>query len=188
MLSSRAVATVVSLLALSSSSLAALAGCSGAEAGIDLTSSPPDGTQPIDPKEPADPPVCSARAAVCDPGDDRVASEAACKGADYCYSRAGACGGDVVWCAHQPAQCGAVPSCDAGDRVVTSCPKGATCYSRTACGSTLLCAKAAPTCKALPTCDAGDVEVKFDECTGPGAVACYSRSACNFTIWCVQAN
>jgi hypothetical protein len=161
-----------------------LAGCSGSSLGSDLTAPPPDGT------DPPDPPTCTTIAAVCDPNDDEVASEAACRagGYQYCYSRASGCGGSTstIWCGKQRVvRCGAVPTCDGGDKQVTACPglTGVTCYDRTACGTTILCMHE-ESCKGLPACDPGDAEViDIDTCSKPGA-SCYSRTKCSFTIWC----
>ncbi len=168
------------------SSVVLLAGCGGKSIGDDLTVNP-NPTDPRDPRDPRpiDPPNCDTSAPACDFGDESALSEASCKGADYCYSRAHACNGAVVWCAHRNAQCDAVPSCDKGDTQVKSCPGGTgiSCYPRTLCGSTITCMHR-DACLALPECDPGDKEVvDISTCKQPGA-ACYSRTACNFTIWC----
>lgn len=164
-------------LALVTSSLLA---CGGRLAGEDLTSPPPDGADP--------PEGCPAIAPACDPGDEQVDSEAACGRAGSCYSRSSTCQGSrtTIWCAGPTERCLAEPTCDAGDRQVTSCASGETCYTRTTCGSTILCARPKDACKALPTCDPGDVEVtKIDTCEEEG-VSCYSRTTCGVTIWCAD--
>jgi hypothetical protein len=174
------------------SSLAVLAGCGGKSlAGDDLNdpNNPNDPSDPNDPNKPdaSDPPACPAIAQACDPGDVSVGSEANCGGADYCYSRTETCTNSILWCAHnKPPQCKAIPTCDDGDKQVNGCPplpKGASCYPRTACGSTIQCVHY-DACKSLPQCDPGDVEVMMiDTCSKPG-ISCYSRTACNFTIHC----
>jgi hypothetical protein len=169
------------------SSLALLAGCGGKSLADDDLNDP---NHPNDPNKPdaIAPDACPSIAAVCDPGDEDVGSEANCSGADYCYSRTQSCGGSwTFWCAHnKPAQCRSIPTCDDGDKQVKACPplpNGASCYPRTSCGSTIQCVHY-DACKGLPTCDPGDVEVMaIDTCSKPG-VSCYSRTECNFTIHC----
>lgn len=188
-----ALARSVSALVLSSSiAVALLAGCGGRSIGDDLTGpsnpqNPSTPTDPNNPTNPVDPPACPAIAPACDPGDRTVGSEAECSGADYCYSRTQACSKSVVWCAHDGvAQCDAVPTCDAGDKQVATCPGGPSgfvCYPRTLCGATIQCLHV-DACKALPQCNPGDVEVTaITTCSQPG-VKCYPVTECNFTIHC----
>ena len=176
-------------LAVVIASIALLPGCGGRSLGDELNSR-------VDPNTPADAGpdgriVCHDPTIECDPGDQSVASEAACGDAQYCYSRSGSCGGAPVWCAHlKTVQCGAIPRCDQGDTEVASCPppppgpdNGFSCYPRTLCGSTIQYVHR-DTYKTLPACDPGDKKVtSIDTCTMPG-VSCYSRTACNFTIHC----
>jgi hypothetical protein len=156
-----------------------LAGCSGSEGSVDLTTPTPD------PSDPADPPAeCTAIAPACTAGDTRVAKEADCAGAEYCYSRSTSCKGKVtatIWCGHFEEECNAAPSCNGGDSVVATCPPGSTCYTRTACGQQILCAKPNPNCPAK--CDPGDLKITEAVCAS-GKVTCYSRTQCNQTIWC----
>jgi hypothetical protein len=173
------------------SSVALLAGCGGKSIGDDLVTKPADPTDPAKPTDPVGPyPACPGSAPACDAGDRTVASEASCGPADYCYSRTEACSGIVVWCAHdKPPSCNAVPVCDKGD-VTSPCPASTpvgvrlSCYSRTACGTTISCVHPESACTALPHCQAGDVEVTaIDTCSKPG-ISCYPVTECNFTIHC----
>ena len=128
----------------------------------------------------------------CDEGDIQADSSEACAalGVEYCYSRIATCGTDskTFWCGHPyEAQCTAMPACNPGDREVPVCPslKGTTCYTRSACGSTITC-QHTEACTERPACDAGDEEVKdTSTCSVPGA-KCYSRTECGFTVWCVD--
>lgn len=169
-------------------SLALVAGCGGKSIGDEINTDPnptDPNNPPNDPNDPNNPPACDTSAPACDLGDDTVGSEAGCKGADYCYSRAHKCNGAVVWCAHRTAQCEAIPQCDQGDTQVKSCPGGTgiSCYPRSVCGSTITCMHR-DACLALPECDLGDKEVvDINTCKQAGA-QCYSRTACNFTLWC----
>lgn len=192
-----ALANAATAIVVSTLGLALLAGCSGTPGGRDLIGPAPDPTDPADPSDPSDPPptvppACPAIAPACDQGDYQAASEGECKTlrADYCYSRATTCNGAVtstIWCARLPAQCTAVPTCDAGDKQVTQCSDGVgvSCYNRSMCGSTILCMHQEQ-CKALPTCDAGDTPyATYATCQQSGK-ACYSRTTCGTTIWCAN--
>lgn len=187
----RSVSLVASIVVLASSAL--LGGCGGRSIGDDLTG-PNNPNNPNDPPLPTDPepdPVCPAIAAACDSGDRAVGSEAGCAGADYCYSRSVPCSKSVLWCAHDNVvQCEAVPACNKGDTVVSMCPASTpagvklTCYTRSACGTTISCVHPDSACTSLPQCQAGDVEVTaIDTCSKPG-IDCYPVTECNFTIHC----
>lgn len=175
--------------------LATVAGCGGRSIGDDLNAkTDPTKPPPVLP-DGGDPTPCADIAPACDPGDRTVANEASCGSeAAYCYSRASTCENDspsLVWCAHDnPVQCDARPACDQGDTQVTQCPVSRpvgvhfTCYTRSACGSSIGCVKPESSCTALPQCNAGDVEVtKIDTCSQPG-ISCYPVTECNFTIHC----
>jgi hypothetical protein len=181
----RSVSMLASVVVLSSVTL--LAGCGGKSIGDDLSNP----SHPTDPKIPNEPPACPAITASCDPGDRDVGSEAGCTGADYCYSRKADCSDAVVWCAHDNVvQCDAVPTCDKGDATVSMCPASTpvgihlSCYTRSACGSTISCVHPESACTALPQCTVGDIEVTaIDTCSKPG-ISCYPVTECNFTIHC----
>lgn len=51
-------------------------------------------------------------------------------------------GDERIWCAGEPASCGAIPLCDEGDTTIerdASCSEGATCYYRSLCGQVIQC-------------------------------------------------
>ena len=56
-----------------------------------------------------------------------------------CYTNTICC--STVWCAHPQSQCTAVPVCNPGDsQLMGACPPNqSSCYSRTACGTTIHC-------------------------------------------------
>jgi hypothetical protein len=174
------------------SALAVLvAACGGKSLSNDDLTAPSDPTDPTDPTNPGKdagpdgPVVCNGPNLACDSGDQAVGSEAGCGNADYCYSRTG-CAGSLLWCAHYgKVQCGAVPRCDQGDEEAP-CPgglKGVTCYSRTACGSTIQCVHT-DKCSALPSCNPGDTEVTDITTCSMKGIDCYEVTACNFAIHC----
>lgn len=179
-------------------SLAAIAGCGGRAAGQDLIA-PADPTDPTptDPTNPTDPDLpCATIAPACDRGDNQYASDAQCKaaGSDYCYTRSSTCNDRVVSsiiCGRPTAQCAAMPVCDEGDRETAGCPKnaGATCYTRTVCGTTIQCVHQEPTCDGLPSCDPGHTQVPAGSalCSAPN-YTCYSRTVCGTTITCAKKN
>jgi hypothetical protein len=179
---------VVTSLVTSLVAIAALAGCSGQSAGVDLT-------QRVDPTTPTDagPDVigCSAIAPVCNAGDMIVPHES-CTDADGCYALPSVCGEPPQWCAHQTVQCGAVPRCDAGDTQVSVCPPptpgpapggGYECYTRALCGSTIECVHS-DQCDVQPVCNPGDVQVVDPGLCMNAAVQCYSVTSCGNTIEC----
>lgn len=176
---------VVVLALLAFMSVASVA-CSVTPSGQDLFASS-SGTNPTPTPtpgpDPVDPP-CAAIAASCGANETRYANVTACTsaGEDRCRLVQGTCGGASFYCGSSEVQCLAVPTCDAGDVKVTTCPAGVTCYKRTECGTTITCRDGDANCKAIPVCDVGDIQVTdVGQCNNAD---CYSRTACGTTIWC----
>jgi hypothetical protein len=115
-----------------------LGGCTAEARNEDLfQASEPAPTEP--PKK--DPPqTCPSIYLACEPGETDYADEAACKREQTTCRRLSqpACAGPQ-WCGKTEVQCTAFPACDPDDEQVPTCPKGASCYARTVCGTTILC-------------------------------------------------
>lgn len=159
--------------------------CSVTPAGQDLFASA-SGTNPTPTPTPDPDPTCPAIAATCASNETRYANVTACTsaGEDRCRLVEDTCGASSFYCGSSKAQCLAIPTCDGGDKQVTTCPAGATCYQRSACGTTITCAEPEVNCAAVPACDAGDVQVTdVGQCN---KVSCYSRTVCGTTIWCTD--
>ena len=116
----------------------------------------------------------------CNPSEVPVASESACPQDTSCR-RITACG-VTIWCAQQPDQCEAVPTCPPGtkQRVDAYPAPGPEDITVTVCGQTIYCGKCKP-----PVCDPGDTPVKSQADCPPGA-SCYPSGACGVTVWCAS--
>jgi hypothetical protein len=116
-----------------------LGGCTASTGNEDLFQAKSE--DPTDPPKKEDPPPsCPTIYLACNVDETPFASEAACSREHTSCRRLGqpACAGPQ-WCGKTEVQCAAIPTCDADDEQVQTCPKGASCYSRTMCGSTILC-------------------------------------------------
>ena len=88
--------------------------------------------------------------------------------------------------------CLALPTCNRGDRKVSECPDGGSCYTTTVCGTTITCLRGAgdagdtgeanDVCTAAPVCNRGDQRV--DTC--PDGSSCYTQTRCQHSITCVD--
>ncbi len=79
----------------------------------------------------------------CDANQIEVAGPESCSKSRPCTPRSNGCG-LTIWCAPDEITCDGLPSCDPGDRTVSSPSQcvsgpGAVCYSRSVCGSTIWC-------------------------------------------------
>lgn len=154
--------------------LALLAGCSGAaDDDADLFGAPGPGT------------CADQRSFSCASNEQRFSNERDCRAFGEC-TKAGESCGSAVWCARRVDQCLALPTCDAGDEEVSTCPAGGSCYSATTCGTTITCKRKPAACTAVPTCDPGDREVEAIDTCKKANVSCYSKTTCGVTIWCID--
>lgn len=163
--------------------LALLGGCSGADGNSELfASQSPSSPNEPNPNDPSPPCVSQG----CASDEATFGTQASCTSSGRtCRAQPTGCNNTTVWCGRLTPRCTAAPACDADDEEVTTCPKGASCYSRSACGTTILCQRPFANCDAYPSCDFGDVKA-LDETTCKKAGACYSRTLCGTTIWCVD--
>jgi hypothetical protein len=89
-------------------------------------------------------PVCCLAAPACGDGEKQLPPGEPCPTGFDCYDSTVCCA--TIRCARAAGQCDAYPSCDPGDRELTSsCPPIGGCYSRTLCGTTVWCVKAPST-------------------------------------------
>lgn len=162
-------------------SASALACTVGAPSGQDLFS---PATPAPSPTSISDPP-CDEAGCAANELAYRTITECTTSSAERCRLVSSSCGGSSYYCGSAPAQCRAIPTCQADEIEVATCSRGASCTVRSMCGTSILCQEIA-SCDAYPSCDPGDLETKdLAECKEAN-VDCYQRTVCGSTITCMN--